>query len=134
MPTAILAAALAAQLLPAPGTARWEPLIEDPMGVTSIDPASLARDGDVVRFITRTDRLARAGDDDAGGMNMLVARVAIDCRRRLIGMAERDIYDDGGRFVQSIPAEAGGIAFQPLADIPVPDRVLERVCAPAGRR
>ena len=131
-PTALLAAALAAQLLPAPGPARWEPLIEDSQGVTSIDPASLARDGDIVRFTTRTDLTARAGNDRAGGVNMLVGRVAIDCRRRLIGMAERDLYDDGGRFVQSIPAEAGGIAFHPLADIPVPDRVRQRVCGGSG--
>jgi hypothetical protein len=132
--TTILLAALAAQLLPPPGPVRWERLTEDSLGVTYIDPASLARDGDVVRFITRTDRLAQAGDDAAGGINMLVVRVAIDCRRRLIGMAERDLYDDGGRFVQSIPAEAGGIAFHPLADIPIPDGVSERVCGGGGRR
>jgi hypothetical protein len=59
---------------------------------------------------------------------MLVVRVAIDCRRRLMGMAERDFYGEGGRFVRSIPAEAGGIAFHPLADIPFPDAILARVC------
>jgi hypothetical protein len=133
MTMTILLAALAARILPAPGPARWEPLIEESQGVTYIDPASLARDGDIVRFTTRTELTARAGDDDAGGVNMLVGRMAIDCRRRLIGMVERDLYDAGGRFVQSMPAEAGGIVFHPLADIPIPDRVRQRVCGGSGR-
>lgn len=134
MPTAILAAALAAQILPAPGNVRWERMIEESSGASYIDPASLARDGDVVRFLNRTDRQAEAGAGAAEGIRMLVVRVAIDCRRRLIGMVEGDAYGEGGRFLRSIPAQAGGVAFQPLAVAPGPDRVFQRVCAAAGRR
>lgn len=129
MPTAILAAALAAQLLPAPGIVRWERMLDEPGGASYIDPASLAREGDVVRFVNRTDRTA-GGDE----IRMLVVRVAIDCRRRLIGMVEGDAYGEGGRFLRSIPAQAGGVAFQPLAVAAGPDRVFRRVCPATGRR
>ena len=133
MPTAILAAALAAQLLPAPATVRWERVIEEPGGASYIDPASLARDGDVVRFLNRTDRAAATGPDAAEGIRMIIVRVAIDCRQRLIGMVEGDAYGEGGRFLRSIPARAGGVGFQPLPPAPGPDSVFRRVCA-AGRR
>ncbi|HEV7661057.1 MAG TPA: surface-adhesin E family protein [Allosphingosinicella sp.] len=126
---ATLASALAAQLLPAPGSVRWERMIEEPSGASYIDPASLARDGDVVRFLNRTDRSAQ-GDE----IRMLVVRVAVDCRQRLIGMVEGDAYGEGGRFLRSIPAQAGGVAFQPLAAGAGPDQVFQRVCAGAGRR
>jgi hypothetical protein len=129
MPTAILAAALAAQILPAPGNVRWERMLDEPSGASYIDPASLARDGDVVRFLNRTDRSAQ-GDE----IRMLVVRVAIDCRRRLIGMVEGDAYGEGGRFLRSIPAQAGGVAFQPLAVADGPDRVFRRICGGGGRR
>jgi hypothetical protein len=128
-PTAILAAALAAQLLPAPGAVRWERLLDEPPGTSYIDPASLARDGDIVRFLNRSDR-----NDRANPVRMLVVRVAIDCRRRLIGMVEADTYGEGGRLLRSIPAQAGGIAFQPLGVAPGPDRVFQRVCGAPGRR
>jgi hypothetical protein len=129
MAIATLAAALAAQVLPGPGTVRWERMIDEPSGASYIDPASLARDGDVVRFLNRTDR-AVGGDE----IRMLVVRVAIDCRRRLIGMVEGDAYGEGGRFLRSIPAQAGGVAFQPLAVAAGPDLVFRRVCGAAGRR
>jgi len=130
LPIPILAAALAAQILPAPGTVRWELMVEESSGSSFLDPASLERDGDVVRYLNRSDRLVDQGD----GIRMLVVRVAIDCRRRTIGFVGGDAYGEGGRFLRSVPARPGGPEMHPLDAGAGPDRVLARVCAAAAPR
>jgi hypothetical protein len=126
----ILLAAIAAQILPAPGTVRWEQVADESSGPSFIDPASLTRDGDVVRFVSRSDRRVVAGD----GIRMLVVQAAIDCRRRMVGFSGGDAYGEGGRFLYSIPVGSGAVAFQSLPASPGVDQVFRRVCADAGRR
>lgn len=128
--TTILLAALAAQVLPAPGTVRWEPLADESSGPSFIDPGSLTRDGDVVRFRSRSDRRVVAAD----GIRMLVVQAAIDCRRRMVGFGGGDAYGEGGRFLYSIPVGPGAVQFQPLPASPGVDQVFRRVCGDAGRR
>ena len=126
----LLAAALAAQILPAPGNVPWERVADESGGPSFIDPRSLARDGDVARFLNRTDRVRDNGD----GVRVIVARMAIDCRRRMVGFVEGDTYGEGGRFLRSVRFGPERIAFQPLPVGPGPDRVFRRVCGEAGRR
>ena len=129
MATTILLAALAAQILPAPGAVRWEQVAEESSGPSFLDPASLARDGDVVRFLSRSDRRIVAAD----GIRMLVVRSAVDCRRRMVGFAQGDAYGEDGRLLFSVPAGPGGVRFQPMPTSPGADRVFRRVCgAPGG--
>ncbi|MEA3011489.1 MAG: hypothetical protein QOD42_34 [Sphingomonadales bacterium] len=130
MATTILLAALAAQTLPAPGAVRWERVAEESSGPSFLDPASLTRDGDVVRFLSRTDRRIVARD----GIHVLVVQAAIDCRRRMIGFSAGDAYGEGGRFLFSVPVRPGGDRFQPLPASPGVDQVFRRVCGEAGRR
>ena len=68
MVTMILALAL--ETLPAPGTIQWEAVGEDSGGRYAIDPASMARDGDTVRFLMR----ANAARVEADGVNSAVVR------------------------------------------------------------
>jgi hypothetical protein len=123
-----LAAALAVQILPAPGTVRWELMVEEPSGSSFLDPASLVRNGDLVRYVNRTDRLVDQGD----GIRMLIVQVAIDCRRRMLGFVQGDAYGEGGRFLRSVPGRPGGPAMQPLVEAPGPDRVFRRICGGGG--
>lgn len=116
--------ALAAQLLAEPGNVPWERVADESGGASYIDPRSLVRDGDVVRFLNRTDRVRDNGD----GVRMLVVRVAIDCRRRMVGFVEGDAYDEGGRYLRSVSPRPEGFAFEPLPASPGPDRVFRRVC------
>lgn len=125
---AILISALAAQLLPEPSSVRWEMMVEESHGPSFVDPASITRDGDIVRFLNRTDRNV----DDGSGVRMIVVRVAIDCRRRMIGMMQGDTYDGAGHLISSIDPP-GDVQFQPLPESPGGIRVFQRMCGAPAR-
>lgn len=120
-------AALAAQLLPAPGAVQWELVAEEREGRTSIDPASLARDGDVVTFLLRLDAAAPTAE----GFRVQIVRLAVDCRRRALGIRSADAYGEDGRFANSV--EAPEVEFVPLGTSPGHERLVQRVCPAAAR-
>ena len=90
-----------------------------------IDPASLVRDGSIVRYVTRTDRLVA----DADGVRMKVLLLVHHCRRRATGLIAGDLYGEGGRLLRSIRNPAGGIWFIPMGNGAGPRQVHRRVCA-----
>jgi hypothetical protein len=123
------ALALAVQTLPAPAAVRWEEVAEEADGHSFLDPASLRREGDLARLVVRTD--LRTARPDL--IRMLVLRIAIDCRNRTIGIQSGDSYAEDGRFVRSVEAPAGAIAFQPLGTTDAHARLYARACGTAGR-
>lgn len=130
IPIQLLAAALAAQILPAPGTVRWEPLVEEPSGPSFIDPDSLAREGHFVRYVRRTDLLVA----DADGVRMKILILVQHCRRPATGLIAGDLYGEDGRFLRSIRNASGGILFFPMSSGAQPRQVHRRVCARAATR
>lgn len=105
----ILAAALAAQSLPAPGAVQWEEVAQDGGGRYAIDPASIARDGDKVRFLMR----AVAAQANADGTGMAVVRYVIDCRRTTWGVLAADAYR-GDAFAYSREAGEDEVEMRPI--------------------
>src|SRR4051812_29428465 len=101
MLTKIAAAIL--QTLPAPGSVHWEAVAEDATGRFPIDPASSARDGDIVRFLLR----AISPRTEADGVRSAVVRYLVDCRRRTVAAEAADFYRQGGRFAYSHQCGAG---------------------------
>ncbi len=116
--------AMAMQLLPAPDALAWEPLTTDPEGEMFLAPATLEREGDVVRFVVRSDY--RAGGPTDWGRTLL--RVAVDCRRRLSAIVEGDAYGRDGRFAESRNAPAEALRFEPLGSTESDARLFSRVC------
>jgi hypothetical protein len=117
-------AALALNVQPAPGTIAWEPVGEDRAGAYAIDPASIARDGDVVRFLLRATA-ARAEPD---GTSWALVRYAIDCRRRTIAAESADFYRADGSLAYA--RHSGGGWGEPEAIGPERQRtgIFQRVC------
>lgn len=120
-----LAAALAAQALPAPGAVFWEPVSEDSGGRYSIDPASLVRDGDRVRFLMR----AFAARAEADGVDSAVVRYVIDCRRRASATLAADFYR-GEAFAHSRETDAAAVERQLDRGFSGEDQLIRRVCPP----
>lgn len=127
MTISILAAALVAQVLPAPGAVTWEQAAEDNGGRYAIDPASLVRDGDKVRFLMR----ANAAQAQADGTDMAVVRYVIDCRRRTAGIEASDFYR-AGAFASSRETDADEMETWPIAEGSGEMRIYRRVCPAAG--
>lgn len=105
----ILAMALAAQALPAPAAVQWEEVAQDSGGRYSIDPTSIARTGDRVRFLMRAFA-ARAEPD---GTSSAVVRYLIDCRARTSGMLAVDFYR-GDAFSNSHQAGENEVQLRPI--------------------
>ena len=123
------ALAWAAQMLPAPAAVRWEKVAEEADGHSFLDPASIRREGDLARLVVRTDLRAARPDT----IRMLVLRIAIDCRRRTIGIQSGDSYAEDGSFVRSVEAPSGAINFVPLGLTDAHARLYGRACGTAGR-
>ena len=118
-----LTAALAAQSLPAPTAVTWEAVAEDSGGRYSIDPTSIVRDGDRVRFLMR----AAAARAEADGTSAAVVRYLIDCRARTAGMMAADFYR-GDAFANSVDIGADEIALRPIAEGTGEVQLHRRVC------
>ena len=109
----IAAAALITQVLPAPGAiAGWEPLASDGSGESHLDPASLSRDGDLVRFLLRV-RLSQPGPE---GMTSLVSRMAVNCPARTIALEAADFYMPDGTLRMSAEIPPALRTMGPLDD------------------
>ena len=125
----ILAAALAAQVLPAPGTVRWEFVAEDASGRIYLDPASMRRDGDIARILVRGVSKRPA----ASGASVMMMRFRFDCasapsHRGGDGMARTA----AGRIARG-DAETVGAA--PVGNLASTTRVFARACgAPTPAR
>jgi len=125
----ILAAALAAQALPAPGAVRWEEFAVESDGRTAIDPASLTREGDFARFLVRTEN----SFTHANGVRLLIMRVLIDCRQRRMGLEAADAYGANGGFIETRQVPRAQVAFEPLGTTDAHAALYRRVCgAPAA--
>ena len=120
----IAAVALAAQL--PQDLATWPALSEDDDGEYFLDPDSVERNGDVVRF--RMRGLSRMTRPD--GMATLVSRQAVDCARRTMTTIDGFIYDRSGTLMRSaeIPREAQ--VAEPIRAGSAQDRARERLCGP----
>jgi hypothetical protein len=118
-----LTAALAAQALPAPGAVTWEPVTEDVGGRYSIDPTSIVRNGDRVRFLMR----AFAARVEADGTSSAVVRYLIDCRARTAGMLAADFYR-GDAFANSLTVDEDEIELRPLTEGTGEVQLHRRVC------
>ena len=119
-----LIAALALNLQPAPGAIAWEPVGGDEAGTYAIDPASIARDGDIVRFQLR----ATAARAEADGTSWATVRYMIDCRRRTVAAEAADFYRLDGTLVSSRRAGNGWGEAEPIGDQRARFQVFRRVC------
>ena len=119
----LLAAALAAQALPAPAaTEGWEVLLTDQSGETRIDRATVQRDGDVIRVTTYTALAGRRPD----GYVAAAARVAIDCARQIYAFERIAIYNDAGSLGERTPD--GGPRYAPVSSQEIPRRLYALLC------
>lgn len=121
------AVALLLQALPPPDGARWEQVVDDPDGVTSIDPASLRREGDMAIFVLRSRGVAAP---PAPG-EMFVLRAWLDCRRRLLGVEAADSYTLDGRPTDSRAVPPAEVVFEALGTSPGHGLLYARVCGDA---
>lgn len=105
-----LAAALATQALPAPGAVQWVEVGQDSGGRYLIDPTSIVRSGDRVRFVMR----ALAAQAEADGTNSAVGRFLLDCRARTWGMLAVAFYR-GDVLANSNETAEADVALDPIA-------------------
>jgi hypothetical protein len=124
MAISTMVAALALQTLPAPDTVRWEAAGEDQAGRYAIDPASIVRDGDVVRFLLR----AEGASAQADGTNLAVVRYEIDCRARTVAAESADFYRQDGTFAYTHQRGAGWGEPEPIGRQRSRAMVFRRVC------
>jgi hypothetical protein len=131
MAMTILLAALAAQVLPAPGSITgWETLPDDPSGHNFLDPASIRRQGNLVRVVVRGVALSAA----EAGIGSIMMRFRVDCRRRTLGIEAADGYGADGRLLGSRVAPEAAVTMAPPADMASFAAIVARACRPAGRR
>jgi hypothetical protein len=119
----ILAAALAAQVLPAPGAVTWQEAAQDSGGRYAIDPASIRRDGDRVRFLMRATAAAAEPD----GTSSAVVRYLIDCRARRSAMLAVDFYR-GDALARSQETAEDEIEWRPIAGNSGEAQLHRRAC------
>jgi surface-adhesin protein E len=126
----ILLAALAAQALPAPGSITgWEPLPDDESGHNFLDPASVRREGDLVRVVVR----GVAHSVAANGIQSMMMRFRVDCRQRTLGIEATDGYGADGRLLGSRVAPASAVAMMPVAGMASLAALVARACRRAPR-
>jgi len=108
--TRVCSAPAAFPSLPAPDAVQWELLASVPEGRLLIDPASIARNGDVVQFTGRID----ASPARPPGTRIMIVRIAIDCRRHTFAMLAGDAYGEGGARTGSRRVLPGQIRYEPI--------------------
>ncbi|HEV7661058.1 MAG TPA: surface-adhesin E family protein [Allosphingosinicella sp.] len=130
MAATILMAALAAQALPAPGSVTgWETMPDDPSGHNFLDPASIRRQGDLVRVVVRGVALSAEGT----GIASIMMRFRIDCRRRAIGVEAADGYGADGRLLGSRVAPEAAVTMAPVTDMASFAAIVARACRRGAR-
>ncbi|HVQ09352.1 MAG TPA: surface-adhesin E family protein [Allosphingosinicella sp.] len=123
MTLSTLAVALAAQALPAPGAVQWEEVARDGAGRYAIDPASIVREGDRVRFLMR----ATGAQANADGTSAAVVRYLIDCRRRTSAVLAVDAYR-GDAFAYSRETDEDELVMLPIAGAGGEAQLQRRAC------
>jgi len=129
----LMALALAAQPLPAPGAAPdaaigWEILGQDGDGRILIDPRSIRRDRDFVHFTIRLE----ANDPGRQPFASAEMRVVIDCVRRTRGYEAGRSYDRDGRLLQSRETAPADVVMAPFGDDSSNLLFHRRLCPRAG--
>jgi hypothetical protein len=127
MAVLMLIAAATLQTLPAPGAIHWEAVAEDGTGHYAIDPGSIARDGDSVRFLLH----AVSPRAESDGANSAVVRYVVDCRRRTVAAESADFYRPDGRFAYSRQRGGGWGEAEALGPQRSQSAVFRRIC-PGG--
>lgn len=122
-----LALALLLQALPAPGSLPWEEVSTDQDGRNAIDPGSLRRTGDVVRFTMRVIFHNPAAFE---GMTVLTMRMAIDCQRRTFAIEAADGYGGEGQLLRTREVAAAEAEYLPLTSLAEHETIRRRVCGP----
>jgi len=125
--TLAAALALAVQpVLPRPDDrVAWETVVEDADGRILLDPASVRREGDLVRFHIR---IIPAEGSKVAQFAQAIMAVVLDCRAHTSGFAAGQTYDRAGNLVQSRetpPDEVSMVAFDRDA---AEERYHARVC------
>jgi len=129
----LMALALAAQALPAPGAApdaaiAWETLEHDGDGRILLDPRSIRRNGDFVHFTIRLE----ANDPERQPFASAEMRVVIDCVRRTRGYEAGRSYDRDGRLLQSRETAPADVEMAPFGDDSSNLLFHRRLCPGAG--
>lgn len=125
MSPAILALALALQVLPAPASVQWEEVGTDQDGRNAIDPASVRRSGGLVRF---TMRVLFHNPASFGGTHVMTMRLVFDCERRSFGVEAADGYDGNGRLTASREVTPAEVRYQPMTAVAGHEALRARVC------
>lgn len=122
-----IAAALLAQLPPLAGDATaWERISADSAGVPlSLDPASVRREGALVRVRWRSDYGEGALNRDA---RTLVVEALIDCRARTFSFRRIEGYRADGSLIEGTDLAADHPEAGPHAFPPSDEPIRRRVC------
>jgi hypothetical protein len=117
-------AALALSQQTALGAIAWEPAGGDQAATYAIDPASIARDGDTVRFVLR----ATAHSPLPDGTSSAVVHYRIDCRALTVAAESANFYRPDGSFAYEHHAGHGWGEPEPIGAQRVQSDVFRRVC------
>ena len=122
-----LAALLAAQpALPGPGaTVTWEQIVADADGRILIDPASIRREGDRVRF---TVRMVTAEGREGANFAEAIMAVVLDCRARTQGFEAGRAFDREGREINARTVVPGEVQLSPIREVSAEADYHRRVC------
>jgi hypothetical protein len=116
--TPLKSLALAAALLAAiPAAAEWKQLKRDNVAMLSVDPASVARDKDVVSLRYMVDFRKAQGGVGEPQYRSIVVSVKIRCKAKTIAMGHTDAYfawGAAGDIVAKTAPQRGEPRFLPL--------------------
>lgn len=120
--------ALMLQALPAPGGVRWEMVIGEGEQGLEVDPGTIEREGEVVRYTIRL----HVTQANAAGIRVMVLRHVLNCRTRQHGIAAGDGYGADGRLITTRQSTAAEIVYEPFPTGPDADRMHRRLCGAAA--
>lgn len=122
-----LFAALMLQVLPPPGGVHWETVIREGGLRFEIDPATIVREGEIVRYTVRLPLT----ETTESGMRVMILRHAMNCRTRQVGIAAGDGYAGDGHLVSSRETAPADIVYEDYPPGPDADRLHDRICGVA---
>jgi len=125
---ALIIAALAAQPAGADAGTNWEMMTQESSVTVLIDPASISRDGDMVRVRVKTV------DDRADArFGFMIVRMVVDCPGRRDAIEAAAAYSRQGQLTGSRENEPGeALQWVPTEAGDVSDSINRRVCGGAG--
>ena len=118
-----MAGAASAQTLPAPNDPAWAVVGEASGATYAVLPSSLAREGQVVRFLMRATVPPPPTGNDS---NAVIAQIVMDCATQTIGRGTTEFYSvASGAFVGGAPREP---VLEAVSD-PGQTLLIQHVCA-----